>query len=99
MKFKTIKILSQEVEVKESNPQEWSDNGMGRSSTKDNRILINKDMPDDAKTNTLLHEVIHMIANMNSIELNETAVSVLANGLFSFMRENKKVVNEIINGG
>ena len=99
MKFKTIKILSQKVEVKESNPQGWSDNGMGRGSTKDNLILINESMPNDAKLNTLLHEIIHMIAAMSAIELTETTISVLTNVLFSFIRENKQVVNEIIKEG
>jgi len=43
----------------------------------------------------LLHEIIHMIADMNALPGltdSETTVAVLANAMFAWMRDNKEAV-------
>lgn len=55
-------------------------------------------MPEDIKMSTLLHEIIHQIADMNdlSIRESESSISVLANSLFDFLRRNQEVVKRIM---
>lgn len=83
-----IKIHGQNITIIENNPGGWSENGMGRWLGKNGEILINSGMPDDIKDSVLLHEIIHALADMNALNLSETQVSVLANGLFETLRAN-----------
>ena len=84
------RICGTDVLVETSDPGDWSTNGMGRSCHLHNKISLRVGMAHDLEQATLLHEIIHMILDMNSIELpdNEVVVSVLANSLFAFMRDN-----------
>ena len=84
------KICGMNVAVETSDPADWSTNGMGRSDHTKNKITLRAGMPHDLEGNTLIHEVIHMIADMNSLAVgsDEVAVSALANGLFAFLRDN-----------
>jgi len=67
--------------IEEVDPQLWSSNSMGCVHSKESKILIDKNMNRDVMDATLLHEIIHVISDMNSLNLNETEVSVLATGL------------------
>jgi hypothetical protein len=80
-----IKICGCVFDIKESDPSGWSEGGMGRCSVKDATILINKKMAGDVKNSTAIHEVLHAIDDMNSLGLNETQVSVLANALYDVL--------------
>lgn len=57
---------------------------MGRSNSKIGQILISKDMPEDIKQATILHEIIHQISDRLGIDLNETQVRGLESGLIPF---------------
>lgn len=83
-----IKINGQEIKITESDPAGWSENGMGRWLGKKGEILINDQMPQDIKDSTLLHEIIHALADMSSLEMSEIQVAVLSNGLFETLRSN-----------
>jgi len=91
MNLKSIRLYSQEFPVVESHPGMWSGNGMGRSS-QINGILINSGMPDEAKITTLIHEVLHLIADLNGLNVNnsESEIATLSNGLVDFLRSNKE---------
>lgn len=94
----TIKILSQRIILRECEPGSWSEGGMGRSNQAKGEILVRGDMSEDIKMQTLLHETLHMIADMNSLEIvkEETTISVLANGLITFMKDNPKLIHRIL---
>ena len=56
---------------------------MGRSSLKDLEISIASHMPLNNMEETLLHEIIHQIADSCHIELSEQDVSTLSIGLYN----------------
>jgi len=91
----TMRICGHTVTVITESPKAWSTNGIGRSDTGKAMILLKDDLPDEVRQSTLLHEIIHMIADMNALPGltdSETTVSVLANALFAWMRDNKEAV-------
>lgn len=93
-----LSIAQQSFQVVEDLPNEWSHNGVGRSALSTGTIRIKKDMPEDIKQGTLLHEVIHMIADMNDLRMvseNETIVSVLATGIMEVLRSNPEFARGI----
>jgi hypothetical protein len=99
MKREACLLCGHKINIITEDPKEWSQNGMGRSNTGYLTIRIKEGLPKDARYSTLLHEIIHMIADMNtlkSITDDETAVSVFANSLFAWMRDNKSLVSKII---
>ncbi len=89
-------IAQQRINVIEENPTLWSENGMGRCSTVAGIIRIKKSMPEDIKQATLLHEVIHLIADMNGLKISETTVSVVSTGLMEVLRSNPEFTNGIL---
>jgi hypothetical protein len=91
-------ILGQSIAVTETDPEDWAENGMGRCSQIKARITLRKDMPDDARLSTLLHEVTHLIADMNGLDKlasDEIQVSVIANNWLAFLRQNPAVMQWI----
>jgi len=91
-----VHILGVPFRVLTESPSDWSENGMGRCCVKTQTIRINKNMPPENRNKVLLHEIIHAIADENGIGLTETQTSVLATGLFAFLRDNPKIVTKII---
>ena len=90
-----LRICGHTVTVITESPKAWSTNGIGRSDTGRAMILLKDDLPAEVRQSTLLHEIIHMIADMNSLTGltdNETTVAVLANAMFAWMRDNKEAV-------
>jgi hypothetical protein len=90
-------LYSHNFEIVETDPQAWSPGGMGRASQMTGQVHIRTGMPSDVKDITLLHEVIHLIFDMNGIELkdSEVTVSVIANGMFSFLRSNPEIAKRL----
>jgi hypothetical protein len=87
----TLRICGIDVGVIISSPDDWASGGLGRSCQVANRITLRKDMKKDVEGGVLLHEVIHLIADMNELEPiknNETVIAVLANALNAFLRDN-----------
>jgi hypothetical protein len=91
----SLLIAQHFISVIQDDPSQWSINGMGRSCVSNGVIRIKADMPEDIKQSTLLHEVIHMIADMNGIKVSESTVGVLENGLFEVLRSNPEFAREI----
>ena len=52
-------------------------------------IEIREGMTKDRKSQTLLHEIIHVIDMDYSIELTETQIECLATGLLQVLKENE----------
>lgn len=90
-----MRVCGHTVQVRTEDPGAWSSNGIGRSHSGRAEILLKSGLPEEVRQSTLLHETIHMIADMNSLKGitdEETTVAVLANALFAWMRDNKAVV-------
>ena len=87
----TMRVCGIDVNVDFRSPDDWASGGMGRSCQITNRITIRPGMEKDVEGGVLLHEVIHMIADMNELQPikdNETVIAVLANALNAFLRDN-----------
>jgi hypothetical protein len=61
------------------------------------RIVLKEDMPEEIKMATLLHEILHFIADLNDLPIvkNEQVISGLANGLMTFFKDNHEAVKRI----
>lgn len=89
MKIGKIRIMAQWFTIEESNPEAWGTNcQMGRSNSMNGTILIRSDMPEDIKLGTLIHEIVHVVADMNGVQLKEHVVASLANGLMTVLKDN-----------
>jgi len=82
-----VRIFGREVKVSYGSPDIWIDGAMGRCDYKNNRILINNELPEEVQHEVLVHEVIHYIDNALDLELAESQVSGLAIGVLSFIRD------------
>lgn len=86
---KVLRICGIEIAVKEVN---LSGGHFGQASLEESEILINKDLADDLKRDTLIHEVIHIISGANALQITEEQVACLANNLAQFLEDNKDVL-------
>ena len=93
-----MRVLGHRVEVQSSDPGMWSDTGMGRSSIGACSIQIKSSLPCDAFNSTLLHELLHMIADHSALGLTEQQIASLAAGLYTIMRDNPAVFINIAQG-
>lgn len=93
-----IEVLDHTVIVKFDDPEGWASDGMGRCDMKNGTIHINSTMNKDAQGSTFMHELVHLIADMNSIELSEQSVDGLSLGLLSFIKNNANFVNKVLLG-
>lgn len=86
-----LRICGQDVRVDFCDPGHWN-NGMGRASIKDGVITINSTMRDDIQHGTLIHEILHFIADTNGLMgckmSDEHTISVVACALHAVMRDN-----------
>ena len=76
-----VEILSKDYDFRELESIDHAD--MGRSSVKTLEILISKGMPRQGKEATLLHEIMHQVADQLGIILDECVISALATGLYT----------------
>jgi len=62
---------------------------LGECSLEKSEIMIDENIAEDLKAETLLHEVIHFISSCNVLDLDEGQVSVLASDLMQYLNDNK----------
>jgi len=88
MKAKSINICGINYSIEEV---EFLTDGaaMGRSNSMAAQIYINRNMPDEVKQSTILHEIIHQIADRLGLDLKESDVRCLETGLLPFFKEVK----------
>jgi len=92
----TLKLLSHEIQVVIEDPGDWAEGSMGRANLMQQKVHINSSMPKDARDSTLIHELVHLISDMNSLELTEIHVDVISTGFFSFLRDNSELVYSLL---
>ena len=91
-----IRIMSVEIDLVENDPGIWERGAIGRASFKHGQIFIAENIPETTKMQTLMHEVVHVIADMNDLpHMDDAMVSGLSNPLFDFMRQNPELVKRI----
>ena len=61
-------------------------------------IRIRSTMEESIKRSTIMHEVIHALCCINDLQFDnvETNVSVLANGILMFMRDNPEMAKRLL---
>ncbi len=90
-----IRLLCHDVKVVVEDPKMWSVAGLGRTSLKLMEIALNEDMPNDIRHSVLLHEITHLIADMNSVELTEPQIDAISIGFFSLLQDNHELIRDI----
>ena len=91
-----IKIMSVEFEVIENSPGGWHEGALGRASITDSQILLRENLSETMKMQTLMHEIVHVIADMNDLpRMDDAMVSGISNPLFDFIRQNPELVKRI----
>ena len=65
---------------------EGKSEALGRSWYTDQWIRVAASRPLDGRDETLLHEVLHLVAKCTAISIKEADVSALATGLYAFLR-------------
>lgn len=96
---KKIRVCGHDVKIEETN-FDGNNLAMGRSCSIKGRILLRDDLPPTQKAGVLIHEIFHMMADLNGmpeISGNETVISVLANSTLALIRDNRKLVEDILN--
>lgn len=90
-----VKIGAQRYRVVECDSISWRDDellgltrcGVGEISIA--RTHYGRDVPEDSKSDTFLHEVIHSVSGVYGLGLSERQVSGLAGGLLQVIRDNR----------
>ena len=87
-----MKILGMEIKIEsvESN-KVFKDDTVSHYGQNDGLrgiITLNKEMSEDVKGNTLLHEVIHLLDYNLSLGFSEAQINTLASGLYCVLKEN-----------
>jgi len=79
----TVEVFGMRHNVAEVADTVWKSQWMGRASTQDLAVYMNPDLKEDARDETLLHEVLHLVSSHMKLEIKEQDVTVLSFGLYS----------------
>lgn len=94
MRKVTLKMLDHRIQLQMGEPEDWDFNTLGVANLHNNRITIRDSIPNDKKRSVFCHELLHIIADMHSIELTEQDVDAVSLGINSFITNNLKWINE-----
>lgn len=61
----------------------------------DQVIRLNKNYGDEQKKATLIHEILHGISNMYTLDMTEDLITKLANALYIVMKDNPNLFNTL----
>lgn len=86
---KTIIILGQEIKIiYDENCHDGKQSLWGYWNRDKNEIHLRKGMPKTRKMQVFLHECLHAIEGITSLNTNERRVEQMTNGLMSLLRNN-----------
>lgn len=84
-----VKILYKEYEISEQeNLHDENGDLLGQIQYLPQEIILNSDAAEEQKQATLLHEVIHTLDEMYSIDPKEKQVEKLGNSLYMLQKDN-----------
>lgn len=87
-KFIMVKILGKHVSITQQPPNSRTDTFMGRMDDAMNSMVINSEMPDQNKSETILHESIEYINSQLELELTHKQISALSMSMYQFINDN-----------
>jgi len=87
--------MSQTWNIRDSLPRELED-CVGLCNPKNNEIILDAELFGDVRTQTLLHELTHVIEMTMNLNLTETQVDALAAGWLHLLRANPELVALIL---
>jgi len=83
-----IKIGGHWLDIQTRSDRKDDFEGMGVGHHWDNMITLQEQMAQSKKESVLIHEAIHEIDKQNGLNLNETQVSSLGEGIYAFLIDN-----------
>lgn len=101
MKF-NFNYLGMKHRVRFEDPGVWASNSMGRCHAAQGKIALHTNMPADIQAMTLMHELVHLVADHGGLEKfneDETTVCVISTGLLAILRDNPKLANFLLTAG
>lgn len=95
-KFKKeqLRILDQKIDLIIGDNGGLPESILGNCNMATGSINVRKNLSQEMFSFVSIHEVLHFIADMNSIKLNEQAIDGLALGINSFIRNNEDFVTK-----
>lgn len=96
---KKIYLLNHEYDFS-IHPYEELDECWGRANPLRGWIKLATELGHDQKFSTLLHEVVHCIIELNDLgkgdDLKEHTISIIAAGVYSFIKSNPAIVRAML---
>ena len=89
MKNFTFKAYGLKWKVRVVNRHEKIKGNFGFFDYPTETVFILKDASDRQQRSTLLHELIHLVGEVNGLNLSENSVLILEAGLFQILTDNK----------
>jgi len=86
-KLKTIKIGAHTFDIVHEDFEE--EKLFGKANLSKQKIFISPTMSKSMTSETILHECIHMISELNGLELGERTTQSLAHAIYLLIKENK----------
>jgi hypothetical protein len=94
-----IKINGKEVELIFVEPTRFDRGTYGEADVRGCKIWISTEGTLKSKTVTLLHEILHFLADDWIIELDEDQIQRLAQAIFLVLQENGIDLTKLLRGG
>jgi len=91
IKFK-VRILSHEFEITIKDLNDLSPHLMGRSLARRGRILLADDLSHDVARSTLIHELLHAVETLFSLDLPDHVIDIFALAVYSMLKDNPHLV-------
>ena len=88
MKDMQITFMSQNWQIRDSNPGELPEDTLGTCDPRTNTIIIDPNLPPHVWQQTLGHELVHLIEMSLNQCLTEQQVDTIALGLIHLVKEN-----------
>jgi len=89
----TIKIGGMDYTVEEKENEVRDKGRSGYSNANNQSIVVDKDMPQQLKETTFIHEVLHQIDYVYNIELSHKQVYMLEAGIYAFIKNNPSILS------
>jgi len=91
-----IKILDHVIKVDIEDPGMWKQGVLGMASITTSGIKLSSDLEPDIKQSTFLHEVLHIIEQLNGLDVGHPAIDMLAVGLHSLFKNQPNILKDIL---
>lgn len=91
-----MKLLNMNIDIIEEDGTAWAPNTLGVADMVNSRILLREGMKKDLRDSTLVHEAIHMIADIIGVPLDEEQTRQMTAGFYSLVVDNPGIIADMI---